>query len=851
MMGSGKLVTLGGDEPLGAETELVGDEFAPPAEYVLEDEIFADEAPRSYGWILPAAAVMLVAAWSAFFFWANGGDIARGGTPAQWSGWIADWCVPVVLIVGLWLLAMRHSTREANRFGDAARLLSSESAALESRLSTVNRELSLARDFIAAQSRDLESLGRVASDRLSENAERLQSLIRDNGEQVERIGSVSDSALVNMDRLRDQLPVISNAARDVTSQIGHSGETAQAQLEELVAAFDRLNQAEEAGQAQVDALREQVEATLAGFAQRTADLDRLTQERFGALRDQSEAFRVELEARETDTLAAIRRRADTLESELGSRSSAMTEREAAALSDLQARFAALSEEGARVAETLHASHEEARVSWEAALDALEGRMRERMAALAESDETAEAAARERIGLLQAEVKRIDASLHESGHSLVSSLDRRAAELRKVEKAHLEDLEARLAAFDERVSERQEDHLAHIAGLTERGEALGERLHALDMDMERLGEKSSLTRENVAASAGTLAAKLAESQAVLERSGETIGVLTSDSVRLLELIRSSAEHAHTDLVKSIGVAEERLAAFETHAVNLSATIGEAQARGETLAGHVQRAQEGGTESIETLAALEERLAGVAQRSDEVARHARTELSEAIAELQKASEGALDTLRSGQAETVRELGERIGAEGSDAIKAALHDSAGSAIADLDQAARDAAESGRQTAIQLRDQLSRVNELVGNLETRVAQARERAEESVDGNFARRMALISEALNSSAIDIAKVFDTEVSDTAWASYLRGDRGIFTRRAVRLLDNGEARSIAEVYEEDADVRENVNRYIHDFEAMLRTVLSTRDGNTMAVTLLGSDAGKLYVALAQAIERLRA
>ena len=48
----------------------------------------------------------------------------------------------------------------------------------------------------------------------------------------------------------------------------------------------------------------------------------------------------------------------------------------------------------------------------------------------------------------------------------------------------------------------------------------------------------------------------------------------------------------------------------------------------------------------------------------------------------------------------------------------------------------------------------------------------------------------------------------------------------------------------------MNRYVHDFEAMLRRVLSERDGATLGVTLLSSDMGKLYVALSQAIDRSR-
>ena len=154
------------------------------------------------------------------------------------------------------------------------------------------------------------------------------------------------------------------------------------------------------------------------------------------------------------------------------------------------------------------------------------------------------------------------------------------------------------------------------------------------------------------------------------------------------------------------------------------------------------------------------------------------------------------------------------------------------------------------QLRDQLAAVEELAVNLERRIAEARDRAEEQVDSDFTRRMAVITDTLNSSAVDITRALNEDVADTAWAAYLRGDRGIFSRRAVKLLDAGDARQVLQLYENDSAFQAHVNRYIHDFEGMLRHLLATRDGHAISVTLLSSDMGKLYVALAQAIERLR-
>jgi hypothetical protein len=171
-------------------------------------------------------------------------------------------------------------------------------------------------------------------------------------------------------------------------------------------------------------------------------------------------------------------------------------------------------------------------------------------------------------------------------------------------------------------------------------------------------------------------------------------------------------------------------------------------------------------------------------------------------------------------------------------------------LEQAAAHAAGVGREAAQQLADEITRVDTLANALEQRVADARAAAQTPVDNDLARHMATITDTLNSAAVDITGALDSEVADTAWAAYLRGDRGIFTRRAVRLLSAADARTVLALYESDAAFQARVNRYIHDFEAMLRHLLATRDGHAVSVTLLSSDMGKLYVALAQAIERLR-
>ena len=103
--------------------------------------------------------------------------------------------------------------------------------------------------------------------------------------------------------------------------------------------------------------------------------------------------------------------------------------------------------------------------------------------------------------------------------------------------------------------------------------------------------------------------------------------------------------------------------------------------------------------------------------------------------------------------------------------------------------------------------------------------------------------------VSLRNALATRALEGELARMKRSRGGILSFKDI-ITRSAKMRAVLQAYDNDDAVREQVNRYIHDFEAMLRQVLSARDGQALGVTLLSSDMGKLYVALAQAIERLR-
>ncbi|EDL50370.1 hypothetical protein [Erythrobacter sp. SD-21] len=863
-----------------------------------EEEWFETEpTAHSRGWLVPSVAFLAIAGWTGFFLWANGAAMQAGASAHDWSGWIVNWSVPVLLVVALWILASRNSTRETIRYGEVARSLSEESALLERRLVTVNRELSLAREFLGNQSRDLEYLGRSASEKISEHADRLQGLIRNNGEQVDAIAGTSTAALENMEKLRDNLPVIANSARDVSNQIGGAGRTAQDQLGALVAGFERLNEFGEASERQVGSLRKRVDEALAAFTAQSEELEAIVTNRFATLADGSEAIRKDLQAQEIEALAALRARSMALRSELAEAHAAAGEEEEQALAALRAnrvalrselaeahaaaveeeeqaldamrvRVNALRDEAAGIAQSVRDGEDTALGAWGSQVEAMKKRLEDAVSQIKDIDEAALDAANAKLLALSEEANAVDGRITERNRIFEAETLRRVEALSTAQEEIALALEGHMAALDDAIAQRREKQREQLESLASDSEVLGERIGSLSTTFSTIAAQGHEARETLAGGIDALVAQLRSSREALDGTDQDLARLTDASVRLLELIQASAKQSADTLPKAMEASEARLAEIERRAGEVHTLLDQARLTGETLSegmvtieDRTRTAMEGfdafhqdfeGTSArrIDSVEQLRASLAGLSSDSQALAEQVQGELRDAISTLEEKARHALAAIEDEQAGKVAHIADTISERSVEHIKAALAERTETALADLDEARTRSNESAREMTQNLRDQLGRLNELTLNLESRIASAREQSTDNVDGDFARRVALITESLNSSSIDIAKALSSEVTDTAWASYLRGDRGIFTRRAVRLLDNSEAREIAELYDSDSDFREHVNRYIHDFEAMLRSVLATRDGNAVSVTLLSSDMGKLYVVLAQALERLR-
>ncbi|WP_419814675.1 hypothetical protein [Glacieibacterium sp.] len=323
--------------------------------------------------------------------------------------------------------------------------------------------------------------------------------------------------------------------------------------------------------------------------------------------------------------------------------------------------------------------------------------------------------------------------------------------------------------------------------------------------------------------------------------------THDAVLEIEAAVARLETAATAAVTSLGtdlpatsagVADLEAGTTRLHdgIARLAAPVAEADAAAARISAALDSAH-GLAEAVNT-------------EAGSAALNASTQLIEVLARVREVANATAGTMRETLANVVAEAEEALRDAGSTRAKQAFGAPIQAEIADLEAAGVRASEAAHGAAERVAQRLLGLTRTVATVEARIDEVDTRYDVLLRDDISRRSEGLIASLNGVAIDVSKLLAIDVGDDAWAGYLKGDKGIFARRAVRLLDRNTARQVARHFQHDTPFREQAVRFITEFEMLLKRVMPDREGKALAVTLLSSDIGKLYVVLAQATEDLR-
>jgi len=402
--------------------------------------------------------------------------------------------------------------------------------------------------------------------------------------------------------------------------------------------------------------------------------------------------------------------------------------------------------------------------------------------------------------------------------IVSETGRALAELDERFTALAAQGDQRAASFAQSIghARTQLEHLSSETGTQDKAiEVLAERAEALQNYVSRL---TADVREQLSTAIG-------DAEAGASRLTDATSTIRPE----LEWMRQAAVEASDRITTSAAGIAEQQDRFASLLATLDEGVGDAGERVLALAHAISAAQNEATKLCNDTGPA---------------------LVDAMVQVREAASHAAERAREAIANVIPESARTLSAATRTALENVIRDEIEQRLTDVQLTAARAVDAAREASDRLTEQMLTLGRSASALEQHMEQVSAEQREKDSEAFARRVSLLIDSMNSASIDVGKILSDEVDDKAWDAYLKGNRGVFTRRAVRLLDGSETRDIRAHYETDIEFQQSVNRYVHDFESMLRRVLAERDGGMIAVTLMSSDMGKLYAALAQVLDKRR-
>lgn len=119
----------------------------------------------------------------------------------------------------------------------------------------------------------------------------------------------------------------------------------------------------------------------------------------------------------------------------------------------------------------------------------------------------------------------------------------------------------------------------------------------------------------------------------------------------------------------------------------------------------------------------------------------------------------------------------------------------------------------------------------------------------FSDVSAKVMEKLQSGSVDIINYLEGDIPKELWDKYLIGDKNVFVRKIKKHIGKKTASDIRAHYLNDREFRKDTDSFVQIFEELLDTFTESTE-TVYCETLITSDIGKVYFALAEASGRLK-
>lgn len=411
---------------------------------------------------------------------------------------------------------------------------------------------------------------------------------------------------------------------------------------------------------------------------------------------------------------------------------------------------------------------------------------------------------------------------------------------------------------------------HLGALARQAQTIEERLHAQQTatdELARTGERSfqlldaklqhsgqsthnALDRlsshvQQVNTDLAGLTAPLKETQTASEALTAAVAGLRESTLQTVDILGQTLPEKTVEASRASETLQTELhaltAAIDTahdRAVALSQPLAEGRAAIDAASDHFTAQRDaiatGGEALVVELNQARNLMAEVEEQTRDTSLAAATRLVDAMTRVREVATQATGTMRDMLDGLIAESRDSLSRAADDAMRASFAIPVADKAREAEAAAAAAAERTAQSMAVLAQTLKL-------LEDRTNARLATLEEDRQQEIWAAAALLRERLNSAGLTLAAALDKPMSDDDWAIWRKGERGMFNRRTLSLLDRRDRRDLHAALAANPELKAAAQRYAAEFAALADRL------PTLANMLQSSEPGRIAAALGEALE----